>query len=190
MGDRVKRLITATATLATAGVAMAGMSVAQADAASLRPCDDPEYVTDRDDYVYAPLVLSSHYGRDCDMVWAGRGHGLFYELAMRIDRGKYPAPGQLLRGLAGVQHEDDPRRRGTLGIPQGTPQVLDRAAGGMAMSLVQIVHWDSECDCTPVLEPMSREEALAELAALPPNDRHQFDLPSVETGRLVSWAIA
>ena len=58
------------------------------------------------------------------------------------------------------------------------------------MSLVQIVQWVSECDATPVLEPMPRDEAPRELAALPPNDRHQFDLQSVETGRLVSWVIA
>ena len=58
------------------------------------------------------------------------------------------------------------------------------------MSLVQIVQWVSECDTTPVLEPMPRDEALAELAALPPSDRHQFDLQSVETGRLVSLVIA
>lgn len=58
------------------------------------------------------------------------------------------------------------------------------------MSLVQIVHWDSECDCSPVLVPMPRERALAELAALLPSDGHQFDLQSVQTGLLVSWVIA
>lgn len=54
--------------------------------------------------------------------------------------------------------------------------------------LVQIVQWTSESDCRPVLEPMTRDEALAELPALTPNQR--FDLQSVETGRLVSWVIA
>lgn len=57
------------------------------------------------------------------------------------------------------------------------------------MSLVQIIQWVSECDATPVLEPMPRDEAIAELAALTPKQRHQFDPQSVETGRLVSWVI-
>ena len=57
-------------------------------------------------------------------------------------------------------------------------------------ALVQIVQWVSECDATPVLEPMPGDEAIAEIAAPPPNVRHQFDLQSVETGRLVSWVIA
>ena len=47
--------------------------------------------------------------------------------------------------------------------------------------LVQIVQWVSECDATPVLEPMLREQAIAEIAALPPNARQQFDLQLVET---------
>ncbi len=54
---------------------------------------------------------------------------------------------------------------------------------------VHIVLWQSECDATPVLEPMTRDEALVELASLPPNQRQQFDLRSIETGRLVSWVI-
>ena len=60
-------------------------------------------------------------------------------------------------------------------------RLLRPAAASLAQhdgmsGLVQIVQWVSECDATPVLQPMLREQAIAEIAALPPNARQQFDL--------------
>jgi len=52
-----------------------------------------------------------------------------------------------------------------------------------------IVFRTSECDHTPISEPMPRDEALAVLKALARKgaDLSRHDLVDVESGRLVSW---
>lgn len=63
----------------------------------------------------------------------------------------------------------------------------------MTGDLIQIVEYVSECDVTPVLEPMSRDDAMAVLrkaAARGQRELDRFDLTDAATGRFVSWVIS
>ena len=140
-------IITAIATLATAGVAMP--TTGTASASSITECGGygvVSNITTRNVPCYTARRVAFQSG-----FW---GYGTYTPARLLPLPGPVPEPAVV-----------DGRRALHVRLPRDPLAV---PLGRVAMSLVQIVQWVSECDATPaVLEPMPRDEALAELAALP-----------------------